>query len=481
MKRRIYALVLAAVLAFGAGTGRARASEGGFTPVRTYEGQFSDVSVGDWYYEPVKALYELGLTNGSGQGDVFDPGGELTVAEVAAMASRLRSLCETGGSEAGRDAYGGDGGEWYLPYARHLQSLGIIGQEFEGRYDRPATRAEMAHVLAGALPEELLDPINREAVASGYGRGRYIRDVKEDTPYRDDILLLYDWGVAGGTDGKGSFLPEGRISRGEAAAMVARLACGELRLTLDWEILPLYSKKGYGMEEMVWSDGNFYASPDPGETEQIEADVRYMLANGQRQITLEYPSGTVNKKFADRILNAFLTAVRDHVEQTYNSATAMYYPGSGKVAITFSSSLYDESEIGRYREETMEQAVAVHDRMWAEGRITAEMSEYEKAWVYFDWICSHCRYDHRDAVMSHSGYQAFTTGLAVCDGYVAAYNLLLRLEGIDCGTCSTEKHIWTVAELDGKTYHIDPTWGDQPDGIDERFFAMTEAFALGRF
>ena len=73
-----------------------------------------------------------------------------------------------------------------------------------------------------------MDCCVREAVASGYGRGRYIRDVKENTPYRDDILLLYDWGVAGGVDKKGSFQPGGRISRGEAAAMVARAAakCG---------------------------------------------------------------------------------------------------------------------------------------------------------------------------------------------------------------------------------------------------------------
>ena len=83
--------------------------------------------------------------------------------------------------------------------------------------------------------------------------------------------------------------------------------------------------------------------------------------------------------------------------------------------------------------------------------------------------------------MSHSGYQAFATGLAVCDGYTAAYNLLLKLEGIRCGTYSTTNHIWTVAELDGETYHIDTTWGDQDSGIDYRFFAMTEKFAVGRF
>ena len=61
MKRRIFALILAAVLSFGAMPSGARAAEeGGFIPIRTYEDQFSDVSAGDWYYETVKALYELG-------------------------------------------------------------------------------------------------------------------------------------------------------------------------------------------------------------------------------------------------------------------------------------------------------------------------------------------------------------------------------------------------------------------------------------
>mgnify|MGYP006922384141 CR=1 FL=1 len=47
MKRRIFALILAAVLSFVAMPGGARAAaEGGFTPIRTYEDQFSDVSAG---------------------------------------------------------------------------------------------------------------------------------------------------------------------------------------------------------------------------------------------------------------------------------------------------------------------------------------------------------------------------------------------------------------------------------------------------
>ena len=66
-------------------------------------------------------------------------------------------------------------------------------------------------------------------------------------------------------------------------------------------------------------------------------------------------------------------------------------------------------------------------------------------------------------------------GVAVCDGYTGAYDLLLRLEGIECTALMNADHIWTVAELDGTTYHIDTTWGDQGTRVDMSFFGMTEA------
>lgn len=65
-------------------------------------------------------------------------------------------------------------------------------------------------------------------------------------------------------------------------------------------------------------------------------------------------------------------------------------------------------------------------------------------------------------------------GLAVCDGYTGAYNLLLKLEGIDCTALFNDSHIWTLAELDGTTYHIDVTWGDQYGRTDLRYFGMSK-------
>ena len=67
----------------------------------------------------------------------------------------------------------------------------------------------------------------------------------------------------------------------------------------------------------------------------------------------------------------------------------------------------------------------------------------------------------------------FHNGKAVCDGYTGAYNLLLKLEGIDCYALPNATHIWTVAVLDGKTVHIDTTWGDQGATAAEEYFAMT--------
>ena len=123
----------------------------------------------------------------------------------------------------------------------------------------------------------------------------------------------------------------------------------------------------------------------------------------------------------------------------------------------------------------MEAAIAVHDSLWEDGIITPSMTDYEKARVYFTWICDNCVYDYSagDSSLSHIAYNLFENGTAVCDGYTGAYNLLLKLEGIDCTALSNSSHIWTVATLDGTEYHIDTTWGDSGPAPNYSYFAMT--------
>jgi len=475
MKRRIWTLVLSVGLLLGVLSVEAGAARN-ITAARTYTGQFTDITETDWYYDAVTSLYELGLTEG--KGDIFDPEGSITVGEVVTMAARLRSLTETGDSEAGPAAYSEEGGAWYVRYISYLQSEGVLGDELSEYYTRPATRGEAAHVLSLALAEQVT-PMNGELVDEAWASGQYIRDVTEETRYREDILRLYAWGVTAGLDERGSFRPESGITRGEAAAMVARLAYGEQRVRLEWEVLPAYSKKGTTLADLIYSDGTFYEDPAPDEGEKIDADVRYMLSRGERTLRLQYPSGVLNRVYADELMQSFLNAARNYVEQTYNSVHLTYTSRTG--VLTMGSSLYPEGEVERYREATMEYAIAVHDQMWESGEVGEDMTEYDKAKAYYRWICENCRYDHTGAGMSHTGYRLFAEQVAVCDGYTAAYNLLLKLEGIECGTYSTADHIWTVAHLDGKSCHIDTTWGDQPYGVEYRYFDMTETEAASRF
>lgn len=480
MKRRVLSLFLTILLLAGILTGEARAGEDAFPKLRTYGGQFTDISPDDWYYDNVRALYELGLTNGQDGGRLFVPDSDMTVAEALTVAARLRSLYEYGGSETGPASYGG--GIWYMPYVRYLQARGVTGQEFAGAYEQSISRAQMAHILASALPQELFQPINGELVESCYASGAYIKDVTAATPYCEDILKLYQWGILSGMDRTGSFHPNENIPRCQAAAMVTRLVHSELRIELDWDAAG-YSRAGTSMEDLVYSDGAFYESPGLEDQAQIDADVRYMLSRGERNLTLRYPASSLTRPVVSQLMEAFLQTVRQYVEQTYNQVQCAYSLQSGKVNFAFSSSLYSENEIDRYREATIEYAIQVHDKLWEEKTITPEMTEYDKARAYFTWICSSCRYDFEttETSMSHSGYRVFAEGLAVCDGYTAAYNLLLKLEGISCGTVSTPDHIWTVAELDGTQYHIDTTWGSQTGAVAYRYFGMTEADALARF
>ena len=481
MKRRIATLFL--IVALAAGTMLSAEATALFPPSVTYSDQFTDINPDDWFYENVAALYSLGLTNGKNSPHTFVPESDMTVAEVLTMAARLRSLQDFGSAESGAALHHGVGINWYDPYVAYLKAGGIISTEFDGQWNRSATRAEMAHILAWALPAELFSPINQAVVAEGYATGRFITDVTEYTPYQQDILTLYRWGILSGTDTTGSFRPELTIRRSEVAAMVTRLVDSDLRVTLDWKTDD-EPREIFSLADLVSADESFSAAPAPDNSAEIDAALRSMLSRGERKLTLNYPTPSTEQS-ATAVMQAFLTAVRTYPEQTYNKVSISYSTSSGKVDLTFSSSLYDPLLIDSYREQIFSAAMQLRDSLYAAGTLSSTMSQYDKARVYFTWLCNYCSYDNNatDNSMSHSAYNVFFEKKAVCDGYTAVYNLLLKLEGIQCSAVDSEEwnHMWTIATLDGITYHIDPTWGDQTGSIAYQYFAMTEAVSLARF
>ncbi len=453
-----------------------------FPTTAVYTDSFVDVHAEDWFYLNVATLYELGLTNGKGDSAHFEPESDLTVAEAVTLAARLRSLYDFGESETGASFFRAEGEAWYAPYYAYLRYSGVIDASFTADPDLPASRAEVAHLLANVLPDEVYEDLNNDRVTEGFASGQYIRDVNEYTPYYEDILSLYRRGILSGADSFGSFEPDSPIRRSEIAAMLTRITDTDLRITLRWEIRDeLYITS---LAELVNNTKAFFPSPHPTDRTAIDADVRYMLSRGERAIVLDYGKPQT-KEFLTKLMDSFLTAMRRYPEQTYNKINLSYSTITGKVTVRFSSSLYGEEMIPIYREDTLADAIAVRNLLYAEGALRADMSQYDKARAYFLWLCAHCDYDFTcgDTSLSHSAYGAFRSGLAVCDGYTAAYNLLLRLEGIECYAIDREDydHMWTVAILDGVTYHIDATWGDQTATPSEYYFGMTEKQSLSRF
>lgn len=469
MKKRLSALLLAVALLLTTPVFAVGDSTENFTRSKTYAGEFSDLAADAVFYDNVAALYEYGLSVGKGDG-TFGLGDTLTVSQVVIFSGRIRSLYRTGDAESGAAAFATEGQAVYEPYLLYLQEEGVLGAELDGTYSAAATRAQMAHVLANTLPETALPLLNDAVVTEGYATRQYITDVDEYTPYYQDILYLYRTGLAVGSDDTGSFLPNQAITRGAAAAMLTRMVDPALRLTLSWTVEERneWSAAGARMGDMVTPGVHI---PAPANEAEMDESVRYMLSRGENVLHLKYDAITAVS--ARKVMEQALGIVKSYCEQGYNTVSCTYMP-DGAVTLTFSAASA-EDRVMEYRDITMEAAIAVHDALWESGQITEDMTEREKARVYFTWICENCVYDYSagDTSLSHIPYRLFHDGTAVCDGYTGAYNLLLKLEGIQCTALSNNAHIWTVAVLDGVQVHIDTTWGDSGSSVSYEYFAMT--------
>ncbi len=180
------------------------------------ERRYADLPVEPWAREAVSGVSALGLMQGVGAGR-FDPEGQLTAAQVLALAARLHSRAHGGSGEFDES----QGSRWYDVYRRYCVDNGIIGRRDFRDMTCSATRAQTALALAHAL-----DPSALPAVRTV----RSIPDVSPQDYAGEEIWLLYRAGVLNGMDESGSFYPDRSLRRSEAAAILLRLAEEEQRI-----------------------------------------------------------------------------------------------------------------------------------------------------------------------------------------------------------------------------------------------------------
>ena len=184
------------------------------------EGQFTDVSRGDWFASSVADAYELGLVVGNSD-TTFNPYGSVTVAEAVTMACRIHSIYTTG-----TDAFQLSS-PWYQEYLDYAYANGIISYElYASDVTQKATRAKFAQIFSNSLPDAALSSINR--IADGA-----IPDVSGSAAYAGSVYRLYRAGILTGNDEKGTFRPDSSITRAEAAAILTRMADSDTRVRLS--------------------------------------------------------------------------------------------------------------------------------------------------------------------------------------------------------------------------------------------------------
>ena len=219
--KRFVSLLLTAALTLGVCIPALAAENGSlanFAAANSYtEGQFTDVPAGSTFAKNVAAAYAYGLMAGKSD-TIFDPTGNLTVAQAIVMACRVHNIYYQNGHTFEKST------PWYQSHLDYALEHKIIASGYSA-YDVPVSRAAFAQILGGALPDEALTAVN--TIEDGA-----IPDVPAGSNYYAAVYRLYRAGVLTGSDAKGTFGPFSNITRGAAAAIISRMADTGLRKSL---------------------------------------------------------------------------------------------------------------------------------------------------------------------------------------------------------------------------------------------------------
>lgn len=155
----------------------------------------------------------------------------------------------------------------------------------------------------------------------------------------------------------------------------------------------------------------------------------------------------------------FELALYQHCEYFYNPPE--YWPDG---TIRLREQYYTSDKQQKYIDLADEKAERIADRINKRAKNTDQ-----KIRLAHDYIVKHCDYDlsavgKKEVTLSHTAYGCLVKGKAVCQGYAAALNLVLRKCGINsisvAGEANNGSHSWNMLKLGDKVYYYDCTFDD---------------------
>lgn len=195
---------------------------------------FADVKPGTYYFEPVCLLYHTGLVYGTDETH-FSPSGTVTLAQAVVFSVRVYERYH--GIPVQNDV--SDMGEYLFRGVEY----GILPADWTA-LGEPAKRADVAYLIAHALPASELKALRRVET---------IPDVAADDPYAAEIFLLFRAGVLNGNDAQRTFCGDSCVLRSELAAMLARLIDPAQRIGPDLKMVESVIQNAVAGYDGIWS------------------------------------------------------------------------------------------------------------------------------------------------------------------------------------------------------------------------------------
>ncbi len=239
---------------------------------------------------------------------------------------------------------------------------------------------------------------------------------------------------------------------------------------------------------------------EPETVDDFKKVLLYMANNNLTELDLTYKGGytdlfVTNKDRENNMYTAFQTVYSEYVDlfSGVERISKTYRNEEDGEHVTITIHLSGVSVDGKTFIETQnifeQEAYLINATLKKNGTIKSGMTQREIAKVLYNYVDKTLVFDYGTENgsnvnrESYLGYGAVTNKTAVCQGYTALYNYLLKLNGIKCYGQSGYLnngvlHIWTVATLDGEKTYIDTTFGDtsknKAGDVDYKYFDITK-------
>lgn len=224
-------------------------------------------------------------------------------------------------------------------------------------------------------------------------------------------------------------------------------------------------------------------SVNPLTTLAESTDLTQSASNSETKITAALINGQTNGQFDvtelnyQQVSNLIKEILNDHPEILYLKSWRT--SSNGTIEFNYSVPL---STVLANQKALQQEVDSVLSTIIKPG-----FTDFDKVKAIHDYLALHTAYDYDNLLKntvpadSYSAYGSLLKGVAVCDGYTKAAQLMMNRLGIENdyvdGYGNGGLHSWNLVVLDGQHYFMDITWDDPvpntPGYVRYKYFLVT--------